>query len=399
MTRHHYICILHTMQIVDGGSPESQVEQFSPLRDRVWLNTAHQGVLPLNGVRAAEQAIRWKTRPWEMANARFSSVPENLLGKLAGLLCVPARELVLGNSSSYGLHLLANGFPWRSGDEVLVVRGDFPSTYLPWVGLEKRGVKVHFIEPAGTAVEAEDVARHASSRTRVFCTTWVHSFLGHVIDLAAIGEICRDRGIRFVVNASQGVGARPLVPAALPVDAVASVGFKWLCGPYGTGFCWIRTELLKELELNRVYWLTYMTADDLERDEHIDISTDLGGRRYDVFGTANFFNFHAWAAALEIISELGLATIHQHVQMLVDRLLTGLEDTCFEICSPRTPGSRSSLVFISHPRRPLNRAVHSRLRDAGVDVALRRGRLRLSPHFYNTTADIDRALEVLRAAS
>lgn len=267
------------MQSVNDGSPESQVDQFSSLRDRVWLNTAHQGVLPLDGACAAEQAVRWKTRPWEMTTARFSSVPENLLAKLARLLCVPARELVLANSSSYGLHLLANGFPWRSGDEVLVVRGDFPSTYLPWVGLEKRGVKVRFIEPAGTAVEAEDVARHASSRTRVLCTTWVHSFLGHVIDLEAIGEVCRDRGIRFVVNASQGVGARPLSPAALPVDAVASVGFKWLCGPYGTGFCWIRSEMLKELELNRVYWLTYMTADDLERDEHIDISADLGGRR------------------------------------------------------------------------------------------------------------------------
>lgn len=375
-------------------SPEWRGE-FPSLGRRVWLNTAHQGVLPQTAAAAAREAIRWKERPWELTTARFGSVPATLLDRLARLLDVPHDEIVLANSSSYGVHLLANGIPWRAGDEVLVVRGDFPSTFLPWTGLGPRGVSVRFLEPESAILSVDDVEASLRKETRLLCTTWVHSFQGQVIDVESIGALCRDRGVLFVLNASQGIGARPLHPSGLPLDALTSVGFKWLCGPYGTGFCWIRGELLARLEYNQHYWLSHATADDLAGDFEIDPSSDLGGRRYDLFGTANFFNFHAWSAALDVILEHGVTAIHARNQLLVDRLLRGLDKICFEVHSPRDESSRSSLVFASHPRLESNDSVQRRLREAGVEVALRRHRLRLSPHFYNTFDDIDAALEVL----
>ncbi|MFP3941552.1 MAG: aminotransferase class V-fold PLP-dependent enzyme [Thermoanaerobaculia bacterium] len=393
-------------------------EQFQALGERVWLNTAHQGVLPDAAAEAARAAVAWKQRPWELTQERFSGVPGALRSTLARLLGAPEEEVVLANSSSYGLHLLANGFPWRSGDEVLLVRGDFPSTILPWLGLERRGVAVRFLEPRGPAVTAEEVAAHLGPRTRVLCTTWVHSFTGHAIDERAVGEACRARGVRFVLNASQGVGARPLPVADLPLDAVTGVGFKWLCGPYGTGFCWVRSELLAQLEHNQLYWLAFQTAGDLEGggpdgppDEgpgaprqspagagpavDPDRVRELGARRYDVFGTANFFNFSAWTAALEVVLDHGVEAIAAHDQALVERLIAGLDEGRFELTSPREGPERSTLVFLTHRDPAENRAVHRRLRDAGVHCALRRGRLRLSPHLYNTPEDVDRALEVL----
>lgn len=368
--------------------------EFDSLRARAWLNTAHQGALPGRAAAAAREAIAWKLSPWEMTTERFSGVPEALRSRLARLLAVPTEEIVLANSSSQGLHLLANGFPWRAGDQVLLVRGDFPSTILPWLGLRARGVEVRFVEPRGAAVTADEVEAHLGPRTRLFCTTWVHSFTGHVIDERGIGERCRARGVRFVLNASQGIGSRPLAPAGLPVDAVTSVGFKWLCGPYGTGFCWLRDDLLAGLEYNQAYWLAFQTAVGLETPGEPDLSRDVGARRYDLFGTANFFNFAAWTASLDLVLELGPEAIAARDQRLVDRFVAELPEDRVELLSPRAGHERSPLVFVSHRTRA-NRDVLERLHAAGVEAALRRGQLRFSPHFYNTTREIDRALEVL----
>jgi len=379
--------------------PHGIRSQFTKLEERTWLDTAHQGVLPLVAARATKQAIEWKLRPWEMTTERFDSVPQQLRERLAKLLAAAASEIVLANSSSYGIHLLANGFPWRAGDEALVVRGDFPSTYLPFLGLRKRGVTTKFVEPWGPVVTPEEIEAALGPRTRMLCTTWVHSFNGHVVDAQRIGEICRRRGVYFVLNASQGIGARPLSVRELPVDAVTSVGFKWLCGPYGTGFCWLRPDLLSDLEYNQAYWLAYQTADDLMGSSDPDCEREIAARRYDVFGTANFFQFAAWSAAIDLVLDTGVEAIAAHDQGLVERLTSGLDRDRYELKSPKRGTERSTLVFVSLRRRPeRNRYLHTHLTAGGVDCSLRRGQLRISPHFYNSSHEIDRALELLSDA-
>src|SRR5262249_52971908 len=186
---------------------------------------------------------------------------------LGRLINAPVEEIVLGNSASYGLHLLANGIPWRAGDEVLLVRGDFPSAGLPWLGLERRGVRGRQVQPRRHPLAAGELRATLPPATRLFCTTWVHSFSGWAADVAALGRECRARDVTFVVNGSQAVGARPADVSALPLDALVSVGHKWLCGPYATGFCWLRPELLRSLEYNQAYWLTSPNPHDLARGD------------------------------------------------------------------------------------------------------------------------------------
>jgi cysteine desulfurase / selenocysteine lyase len=372
---------------------------FGPFGGRVWLNCAHQGPLPRVAAEEARAAIAWKVCPSELTAGRFAEVPARLRRALGRLIGAPADEVILGNSASYGLHLLANGFPWEQGDEVLLVRGDFPSVLLPWLRLEARGVRVRHVEPARHLPDPDELRSALTPRTRVFCTTWVHSFSGVACDLAALGSVCRSNGTRFVVNASQGLGARPF-DVSLPVDAVLGVGFKWLCGPYGTGFVWVRPELLRSLRCHQAYWLAQMTADDLGKDGgevRLPEGPPTAGS-FDVFGTANFFNFKPWAASLEYLLGVGVERIAAHDQALVQRLLDGLDPAQFDVLSPREGPARSTLVFVSHKEPERNPSLHARLRDAGVDVAYRRGKLRLAPHLHNTEADIDRALAVLNGA-
>src|SRR5262252_6526531 len=103
------------------------LDGFGDFAGRVWLNTAHQGPLPLSAAEEAREAIAWKLAPHELTGARFDGIPRRLRTALGKLVNVPPDEIVLGNSASYGLHLIANGYTWQAGDEVLVMARDFPS--------------------------------------------------------------------------------------------------------------------------------------------------------------------------------------------------------------------------------------------------------------------------------
>lgn len=164
---------------------------FGPFGERVWLNCAHQGPIPRVAAEAARRAIERKIAPFELRDDSFTEVPRRLKQALGRLIGASPEEIILGNSASYGLHLLANGLPLGRGDEVLLVRGDFPSVILPWLALEERGVRLRHLEPGEEGLTPETLEPHLGPRTRALSTTWVHSFTGRAIDLEAIGRLCR----------------------------------------------------------------------------------------------------------------------------------------------------------------------------------------------------------------
>jgi len=374
-------------------------KDFGPFENKIWLNCAHQGPLPKVAVAQVEEAISWKIAPYQMTTERFSQVPLNLkraFGKLIGAL---PEDIILGNSASYGLHLLANGIGWKTGDEILLVEGDFPSDILPWLGLRNKGVNIRFLKPRQYVIQPDELLGNITPSTRLLCTTLVHSFSGFVADAPALGEICRANGLLLVLNVSQALGAREFKVSESLADAIVGVGFKWLCGPYGTGFCWINPSLRESLQYNQAYWLTMQTADDLAKEQGIPaLRDDLGARRYDVFGTANFFNFKPLAASIEYLLAQGIQNIEAHDQRLVTRLIQALDPKKYDLLSPRDGAMRSTLVFISHKEPGRNGEIYEKLRTESVYVAFRAGKLRFSPHLYNTETDIDQALSVLNSA-
>jgi len=373
-------------------------KDFGPFDGKLWLNCAHQGPLPRVAAAAAEEAIAWKRAPYHMTTERFSGVPQSLKQALGRLINAPADEIILGNSASYGLHLLANGVRWQAGDEALLMKDDFPSDILPWLTLRERGVTVRFIEPRKYVPQADELLANITPATKVFCTTLAHSFSGYVVDAQALGEICRAKGVKFVLNASQALGARPFNVAETPVDAVVGVGFKWLCGPYGTGFCWLRPELRESLRRVQAYWLSMQTADELGGEQgEPALRDDLGARAFDVFGTANFFNFKPWTASVEYLLAQGIENIAAHDDRLVSAFIAGLDRSRYEILSPLDGPQRSTLILISHRQTGRNRAIYERLLREGIYVAFRRGRLRIAPHIHLTIDDIARALDALNA--
>lgn len=199
-------------------------EDFGPFDGRIWFNCAHQGPMPRSAVVAAQRAVCERTCPYLIQDDDFISVPRQLKHSLAQLIGARAEDIILGDSASYGLHVLRNGLTWRTADEVLVVQGDFPATIYAWLGLKEFGVRVRLLTPRGTCLSTGELASETTSSTRVRCVSWVNSLNGSVVDLSAIGEMCRERGIIFALNGSQGVGAFPIDVERQPIDALVSCG-------------------------------------------------------------------------------------------------------------------------------------------------------------------------------
>lgn len=370
--------------------------KFQLPSDRVWLNAAHQGPLPKQAANAVSEVVRWKLQPHHLQNANaFSDIPNRLRSVLSRLVDANESDIVLANSASYGLHLIANGLELASDDEVLVASTDFPSDILPWINLERRGVIVNQIRPAAKVVTVDEVVKSFTTRTRVLCLTWVHSFSGHVIDLDAIGSACRSANVLFVVNGAQGIGALPLNVSDHPIDALTSVGFKWLCGPYGTGFCWLGSRVSERMHPTKLYWLNALSTDDLAKPD-IDLSRLSVSRtgRHDIFGTANFFNYAAFIEAVELIVSIGTEKIHTHNLELSNRLIDGIDLSRYEILDRGNSERLTSILFL-RPKRGSIARLSKYLSSNCIDVAERSGMIRLSPHFYNSTDDINRALTVL----
>jgi selenocysteine lyase/cysteine desulfurase len=366
---------------------------FGPFEGHIWLNAAHQGAMPKVAARAASRMVQQRLRPYEISDESFNEVPERLRREIARFINADPNEIVLGNSASYGLDLLAKALPFQPGDEILLVEGEFPASVLPWRVCEQNQVRVRLMSASnGFVPTAAELASELSNRTRVFCTSWVNSLSGHAADVEELGKVCRSRGVIFVVNGSQAVGARTVDITGTGADALVCCGYKWLLGPYGTGFAWISEKLQKMLRMFHAYWLPNVWG---KRGlKSYDVDPQVGIRAYDIFGTANFLNFVPWAESLAYLSLINPRAMEVWIRELIEYAARQLDPDRWEVLLPHDPKRRSSLLFV-RPKLGNASEIHRHLQANKIHVSLREGLLRLSPHIYNTAEEVARALDVM----
>jgi cysteine desulfurase/selenocysteine lyase len=369
--------------------------QFSLDPRHVWLNVASEGPLPRRSNEALQEAIVWKSSPHLLTIPKFQQVPLDLKKTIARLLHVDKEDVILGNSATYGLHLLANGLEFKAGDEIICLQNDFPTDILPWLSLQKKGVIVHQLKAQNHILTPQEIKGAINHRTKLVCLPLVHSFTGHKHDIEAIAKLCRSCGILCIVNLSQAAGAFEIDLDQWEVDGIVCAGYKWLLGPYGTGFCWIRKEVRQQLNYAQNYWISLMDEASLNHDGPAVLKDDHSSRRYDVFGTANFFNYVPWQASIEYLLSVGISDIHKHNQVLVDRLVDGLDHGAFNLISPRPKAERTNIIVFSNKDASQNGHLFEFLRAKGFYLALWKNILRVSPHIYNTSEQIERLISTL----
>jgi cysteine desulfurase/selenocysteine lyase len=374
-------------------------KDFSLKPQHTWLNVSSEGPLPKAAVQALQEAIEWKSAPHLLTIPKFQQVPLELKKTIAKLIHVEKEDVILGNSATYGLHLLANGLEFKREDEIILLQNDFPTDILPWLSLEKKGVVVHQLKAHQHVLTLQELEKAINRRTKLICLPLVHSFTGFKQDIKAIGELCRSRRVLCVVNLSQAAGAFEIDLSQWQVDAVVCAGYKWLLGPYGTGFCWIRKEVRQQLNYPQNYWISLMDEASLNAEGPIRLKDDHTARRYDVFGTANFFNYVPWKASIDYLLKIGLDKIDDHNSLLVSQIINGLDEKHFELLSPRSREERTNIVVFSHKEPSQNLLVFEYLKTKGFYLALWKNKLRVSPHIYNTEQEIEGLLGALKGTS
>jgi selenocysteine lyase/cysteine desulfurase len=368
------------------------------LAEGIWLIAAHQGPLPRPALEAAQKALAQRSAPWSIRDDDFTAVPARLRAVIAELIGSEPADIILGNSASYGVDLLARGIEWKVGDEVLYVEGEFPASVFPWLPMASRGVCVNsFRALEGNIPTVDELRARLRPHTRVFICSWVNSFTGYRLDVEAVSRLCREAGVIFLLNASQALGARGLCVRDVVIDAVTCCGYKWLLGPYGTGFCWVDPGLRQHLAPPHAYWLPNVWGQTTGWESY-SLRTDLGARAFDVYAPANFLNSVPWIAALEYIARIGTAAIERHNAELVSTLIGALDHSRYELLSPQGGPLRSTIVVIRSRNANLPAdQLERELAQAGIYAATRNGALRLSPHFYNSGSQMERTATVLNA--
>ena len=389
--------------MTDVASAAQLAEIVRDLRNRefpwtaatTYLNAASVGPLPERTRLAVEAFNAKRTAPHLLPDRELFAVHAATRAAAARLLGAAPDEIALTPNTSVGLNIAAGALPLAAGDVVLLSDREFPANVYPWLAQRRRGVAVERapVTPQGWPDEDYLVERLADPRVRVLAVSLVQFSNGFRADLARLGEACRANGVRLAVDGIQGLGVVPLDVAAAGVDVLACGGQKWLLGPWGSGFCWVRGELVRDLEPETVGWMAYEGMDDFTNLLSYGDRLVGDARRFEVASLATQDHL-GLATSVGLLLELGVEAIAAYLRGLGEPVLAWARQRGVRVVSPTDDLHRSQIVCIAPPDA---KEAHRRLRQAGVVCALREGAIRLAPHCYNTMEEMEKVVDVLDA--
>lgn len=302
----------------------------------------------------------------------------------------PAEVAVIHNTTE-GINFVAEGFPWKAGDNVVTLSSEFPSNLYPWLNLASRGVEPRQVAVKEERVDLAAVERACDARTRVLAVSWVGYMTGWRNDLVQLAEIARKRGAFFFVDVIQGLGVFPLDVGQVPIDALAADGHKWLLGPEGAGLFYLRKErgdLLRPIGLG---WNSVRHSGDFTNTA-LDLKPDAS--RYEG-GSHCLAAIAGLAESLKLLVSVGPEKTSQHLLDVTDRLCERLSRAGFTVASCREGERRSGIVAFDVPGRNPQQ-VKADCKSRGVILNARAGRMRASAHVYCNDDDIERLIEAVK---
>jgi selenocysteine lyase/cysteine desulfurase len=313
----------------------------------------------------------------------------------AQLLQAQMDEIAFVGPTSLGLSLVASGLPLRRGDNILIYQDDYPSNVYPWMALAQKGVEVRLMNVRGLGrIRTIDVTGQVDESTRLVALASCHFVAGWRIDLAGIGRFLRSRGIPFCVDGIQTLGAFPT--SVEYIDVLAADAHKWLLGPCAAGLLYVRKSFQEILRPTVFGWHNVRCPNYIAQEQLVH---PPDARRYEA-GTANLVGLAGLQAAMELILEVGIESIAAELLRKRRWLVPELSARGYVVLHPDAPPEHSSGIVTFHKPGVDLAELQARLQAAGILVSLRADRaggryLRLSPHFYNTDAELHRMLELV----
>ena len=354
---------------------------------RRWAYFDHAAVAPLP--RRSGAAMRaWSQEQEENGVVNWPTWGdrvETIRSDVANLLNASSDEIAFVNSTTQGIGLIAEGFPWRAGDSVVIPAEEYPSNIYPWMNLASRGVSVRLVPGRAGRIWPEDLIAAMDRTTRVLAISHVEFASGFRNDLDRLVEICEDREVALCVDAIQGLGPLTIDLRKTPIDFLAADGHKWLLGPEGAGLMYVRRDWIDRLRTLGVGWHSVVGS---YNDPEIDFRLKPNAQRWEG-GSFNMAGLQALGASLSLIQENGAAEVSKRILERARAVRELAERAGWRVTGSMRPEDWSGIVAIEHDDVPSQQAARV-LRQQDIAVCARRGKLRISPHIYNNDDDLER---------
>ncbi len=376
---------------VDCRLSQEWRSEFPVTETYIYMN--HAGVAPLSRrVRDAMEGFLEDATVNGAVNAKlWEATAEACRNTAARLINAESTEIAFMKNTTQGILIAANGIDWRSGDNVVTTAVEFPANVYPWWSLKERyDVQTRMMPEREGRIYVEDIVSAIDERTRAVTISHVEFASGFRNDIQALGEICRERDIWFVVDAIQSLGAIEVDVKSCNVDILAADGHKWLLAPEGAAIFYCADEKWERLINTNVGWASVVNPRDFL---NYDLTQKPDATRFEE-GSYNSVGLYGLKAAIELLLDIGIPAIETHILELTATLIAGLEAKGYRVVTPRANSERAGIVIFGCDRyTPAE--IYEILYAENIITAERGNGVRVSPHFYNTISEIERLLEVL----
>jgi len=365
-----------------------------------WAYFDHAAVAPLSGpaAEASRQFIDQAVSAGDTLWPEWAAKIEHLRRSTAELLDADPAEICMIPNTSTGISLVAEGWPWQHGENVIVPEGEFPSNLFPWLNQRERGVELRLVPRHQGEVRVADLIDRIDDQTRIIAVSWVGYASGYRIDIAELVREAHQRGVLVFLDAIQGLGIFPLNVSEIPVDFLAADGHKWLLGPEGAGVAMIRREHLPKIRCGNVGWGSVKNSHNY-KDPVFELRDTAA--RFES-GSANMLGAAALSASMELFLQIrrrhGEQAIAKRILELTVNLDHQLREAGANTRMPVDPRHQSGILTFEVPGvDPIE--VRKTGLQRNVVVSCRDGGVRASVHAYNNADDLRRLVSVVQNCS
>ena len=373
-------------------------QEWFEFEDATYLNVSGQSPMPRASLRAVQSAMEARKYPHHKPDSTFFEVPNRIRASIARLIGGKADEIALTTGASAGAAAVAYGLTWKPGDEIITAKGEFPLQYTVWKPMEEReGLKLKIVSPRDRFLTADDLIAAMTPKTRLVSVSLVRFDDGSLLDAPRLAAACHAQEALLLLDVSQCCGALPMDVTQLGADFLVSAGYKWLLGPFGTGFFWAKSNHIGIMRPGPFYWMAVAGSDNFASLSFDDPKPAPSAKRWDAPEWASYFNFNlvAMDVSVDFVVRMGPGLVAAHNRRLIEFMYERLpKDRCVP-ASPLDPAQRGPYGCFAARSREKTAELYQLLRKENVVVSLREGNIRVSPHLYNTERDIDRLISVI----
>lgn len=374
--------------------PLTKPQDFPSATNFSYLNAANVSLM-FNG--AEEKIHDWFSDLSRNGSNNFTEeVEEDVFKALhraaAELINAESSEISAGSSATELLSSLAWAISPKKGKNIVSTSSAFPSTVYPWMRVIKSTrAEMRLADAVNGFTSIDDIKKLINKETEVVCISHTEYSNGQTYDLIQLAEIAHQNDAILVVDATQSAGAIPIDVKQCPIDVLVSGAYKWLCGPFGSAFMYIRHNLANQLEPGLVGFRSHDNMWDLDATR-IRYKNDAS--KFE-FSTTAFGCAIGLTQSINYLNGIGIEKIYNHNLFLSDHLIKGLQKLGASIKSPLNQNDRSSIITANFEKINSERLIKA-LKSAKVFVSSRKDSIRFSPHLYNSLEDIEMTLSVIR---